>query len=96
MIKSFKNLIGDGKKYLTKKTTPDKEAVFYVFKEVVREYFGKIGSEKLVSDFFSNGTLFIKAQGSAWSAELWMNRESVIRNINKNLGGPFVKEIKIK
>ena len=96
MIKSFRNLIGDGKKYLAKRTAPDKEAVFYVFKEVVQEYFGKVGLEKLVPDYFSNGTLFIKAQNSVWSSELWINRLEIIRKINKKIGEDFVREIKMK
>ncbi len=96
MIKSFKSLIGDEKKYLTKKITPEKETVFYVFKEIVRENFGKIGSEKLISDYFSKGTLFVRAQNSTWSSELWINRKGILRQLNKKLGGDFVKEIKMK
>jgi len=96
MIKSFKNLVGDGKKYLAKKTAPDKDAVFYIFKEVAQEYFGKIGLEKLTPDYFSNGSLFVRAQNSVWSSELWMSREEIIRKINKKLGENFVKEIKMK
>jgi hypothetical protein len=96
MIKSFKNLIGDGKKYLAKKTAPDKETVFYVFKEVVQEYFGKVGLEKLVPDYFFSGSLFVRAQNSVWSSELWINRKEIIRKINKKIGEEFVKEIKMK
>lgn len=96
MIKSFKNLIGDGKKYLAKKTAPDKEAVFYVFKEVIREYFGKTGLEKLIPDYFSDGNIFIRAQNSVWASELWMNRREIIRKINKKIGENFVKEIRMK
>jgi hypothetical protein len=96
MIRSFKNLIGDGKRYLTKKTAPDKETLFYIFKEVVQEYFGKIGSEKLMPDYFSNGVLFIKSQNSVWSSELWINKAEITRKINKKIGESLLKEIKIK
>lgn len=96
MIKSFKNLIGDEKKYLAKKIAPDKEAVFCVFREIIQDYFGKVGSKKMTPDFFSNDTLLVKVPDPAWSVELGVNIKNIVHEMNKKLGKVFVREIKIK
>lgn len=95
-MKSLKSLLGNNKKYLSKKKTPEKEVVFFIFKEAIREYFGEIGSGKFIPDHFSNGNLFVKAENSMWSSELWMNREKIIKKINEKIGEKIVKEIKMK
>ena len=93
-MKALKNLlIEKGKK---QKTALDVKTVFHVFKKIIQEEFGNVGSHKFLPDYFSNKTLFIKSESSAWKSELWMNRNKIIRKINDTLGEAGVKEIKIK
>jgi hypothetical protein len=96
MLKSFKNLIGNKQSYLVRKTVPEKETVFHIFKEVIRDEFGIKGLENFMPDYFSNGTLFVKAQNSVWSCELWTNRENIIKKINQKIGENCVEKIKMK
>jgi hypothetical protein len=70
--------------------------IFYIFNRVLREEFGNIGALNLIADFFKNKTLFIKSRSSAWGSELFSNRTSIIKKINKELGSEEIKEIKLK
>lgn len=78
------------------KTDVDKESVFYVFRESVLEYFGKIGLEKISPDRLSDGTLFVKVRNPNWSSEFLLNREKIMRKINERAGSNLISEIKIK
>lgn len=95
MIQSLKKLIGNKKKKLNNRVAPEKEVLFYLFQEVIRDYFGKIGLNKMSPRHFSEGVLFIDVQNSAWSLELLANCEQIAREINKKIGEKFVREIKI-
>jgi hypothetical protein len=96
MLKSFKNLLGNNQAYLNRKTVPEKETVFFIFKEIVRQEFGQKGLEKFVPDYFSQGKLFVQASNSVWAAELLMNRQAIARKMNEKIGEDIVQEIKIK
>ena len=79
-----------------KKTSVDEKSVFFVFKKVIQKEFGETGLGKIVPDYFSNKTLIIKSKSSAWAAELWTNREKIIKALNKDLGEGSVDKIRIK
>lgn len=93
-MKTFKNLLSE--KRNQKKTVLDDKTVFYIFKKIIQAEFGNIGSHKFIPDYFSNKILFIKSESSAWKAELWLNRNKIIRKINQEIGQEEIKEIKIK
>jgi len=84
------------KKNHRKKTEVDDKTIFFIFKKIIREEFGAIGSEKFIPDKFSNKTVFIKSTSPAWSAEMWMNEKRIAAKINQELGEELVEEIKIK
>lgn len=79
-----------------KKLVLDDKTVFYVFNKIIAEEFGLIGKQKFTPDYFSNKTLFIKAENSTWSSELWTNREKIINKINQEIGENAVERIKMK
>ncbi len=79
-----------------KKLVLDDKTVFYVFNKVIAEEFGLIGKQKFTPDYFSGKTLFVKAENSAWSAELWTNRGKIIAKINQEIGEEAVERIKMK
>lgn len=83
-------------KNLQQKTVLDGQTVFYVFRKVIQEEFGKQGASNLQPDYYAKGKLFIKTESSNWASELWMNRNKIIRGINKELGAEEVLEIKMK
>ena len=90
--------LGDilGQRKFQKKQALDDKTVFFVFKKVIGEEFGLLGKEKFTPDYFAKKTLFVKAQNSAWSAELWTNKARIMKKINEELGEDGVENIKMK
>lgn len=74
----------------------DDKTVFFVFKKVIEEEFGLIGKQKFAPDYFANKTLFIRAENSIWSSELWTNKARIIKKINQEIGENVVENIKMK
>ncbi len=79
-----------------KKTIIDSEAIFFVFKKIIRTEFGNLGVEKFNPDYFANKTLFIKTESAVWASELWSNQGKIMELINKEIGDEVVKKIKLK
>lgn len=93
-MRLIKNLLlNRGKKKLIALTDKD---IFYIFDKIIKEEFGNIGASNLKADFFKNKTIFVKSESSAWGSELFSNRTSIIKKLNKELGEGVVREIKIK
>ncbi len=89
------------KDYLEKKNIRqvqnlDDKTVFYVFKKIIKEEFGNVGVEKLIPDFYKNRTIFVKSDSSAWASELWLNKNRVVRQMNKELGEGSIEKIHVK
>lgn len=70
--------------------------IFYIFNRIIREEFGNVGATRLQPDFFKGGTIFVKPTSSAWASELFSNRNTIIKKINKELGEKEILEIKLK
>jgi len=81
---------------IQKKQAINDKTVFFVFKKVIEAEFGQIGKQKFTPDYFARKILFVKAQNSAWSAELWTNKARIIAKINTELGEAGVENIKLK
>jgi hypothetical protein len=96
-MQSLRNLLKKNRSSQKAKGTPDldEKTVFFVFRKAIQKEFGEIGLEKIIPDYFSNKTLIIKSKSPAWAAELWTNREKVIRAVNKDLGEGSVDKIRI-
>ena len=84
------------KKNIKRKIVLDDKTVFYLFKKIIKEEFGNVGIEKLIPDYFAQDTLHIKSQSSAWSSELELQKAKIIRQINKEIGGEQIRNIKMK
>jgi predicted nucleic acid-binding Zn ribbon protein len=74
----------------------DEKTAFYIFREVIREEFGNQGASKLIPDYFSQKTIFVKFTSSVWASELRLTRQEIIHKINNRLGGKLIDEIKLK
>lgn len=74
----------------------DDKTVFFVFRKVIEDEFGLIGKQKFTPDYFANKVLFIKADNSIWSSELWTNKARIIKKINEEIGEDIVENIKMK
>lgn len=73
----------------------DEKSIFYAFYRVMREEYGKKGSNILKPHFLKNKKLFISSGNSVWANEVWINRGELIKKINQELGSKEVTEIKI-
>jgi len=93
-MKSLGSLLSK-RKNTTKISLSDKD-IFYIFNRVIKEEFGNVGASKLRPDYFKNKTIFVKLTSSAWASELFSNRNTIIKKINKELGEGAIKEIKLK
>lgn len=74
----------------------DDQTVFYVFRKVIKEEFGNVGIEKLIPDYYNNKTIFVKSDSSAWKAEIWLQRDRIVRKMNAELGEGSIERIKVK
>lgn len=93
-MKSLRSLLD--KKDVNRKIVLDDKTIFYLFKKIIKEEFGNIGLEKLIPNYFSNGTLFIKSESSAWASELELQKAKIIRQINQEIGSQQIQNIKLK
>jgi len=93
-MKSLKNLLD--KKNIKKTVNLDDKTVFFLFKKIIKEEFGNVGLEKLVPDYFAKGILHIKSESSAWASELWLQKDKIMRKINKEIGKEEIRDIKNK
>ena len=75
--------------------TWDEKSIFYAFKRIVQEEYGKQGACNLLPQLFRRKTLFIKALSSVWANELWLMKAEILRKINQELNSVEIKEIKI-
>lgn len=93
-MKSLSSLLSK-RKNTTKISLSDKD-IFYIFNRIIKEEFGNVGALKLRADYFKNKTIFVKLTSSAWASELFSNRNTIIKKLNKELGDGAIKEIKLK
>lgn len=93
-MKSLSSLL-DKRKKKPKLSLTDKD-IFYIFNRIVKEEFGNVGANNLQADYFKSGTIFVRAKSGVWGNELFMQRESMVRKINKELGEKMISEIKMK
>jgi hypothetical protein len=71
----------------------DQQSVFYVFQLVIKEEYGKLGAENLSPVFFKDKKIFIKAAGSTWASEIWLNRGYIVKKVNAKLGSEEILDL---
>jgi len=81
------------KKTLSRSSVVDQQTVFYVFQLIIKEEYGKQGTENIVPVFFKEKKIFIKASGSTWASEIWLKRGYIIKRVNKELGGDEIIDL---
>ncbi|EKD46723.1 MAG: hypothetical protein ACD_67C00098G0001 [uncultured bacterium] len=81
------------KKTLVRQTVVDEKSVFYVFSLVIKQEYGIRGAENITPVFFKDKKIFIKAEGSTWASEIWLNRAQIVRKVNEQLGGEEIIDL---
>jgi len=90
-MKKIGNLLD--KKRFSKKINIDQQSVFYVFKLVIKEEYGKQGAENIKPVFFKDKKIFIKTTGSTWESELLMQKKYIVKKINDQLGNNEIVDL---
>lgn len=81
------------KKNITRRTVVDQSSVFYVFHSVIKEEYGRQGSENIAPVLFKDKKIFVKAAGSTWGSEIWLRRKQIVGKINQQLGGEEITDL---
>ena len=81
------------KKTLVRRTNIDEKSVFYVFQLIIKEEYGRQGTENITPVFFKEKKIFIKASGSTWASEIWLRRKQIVTRVNKELGGEEIIDL---
>lgn len=79
-----------------KKPLIDEKSIFYIFNKIIEREYGSRGLANLKPDFLKDKKIFVKAKGSVWANELWLNKEEIMEKINREIGSEELKEVKIK
>lgn len=90
-MKRIGNLLD--KKRLVSRKALDQGSVFYVFQQVIREEYGRQGSENIKPVFFKDRKIFVKITNSFWADEVWLQRKLIISKTNERLGGEEVIDL---
>lgn len=91
-MKKIGNLLD--KRKLTRKSL-DQEGIFYVFKQLIREEYGKRGAESIMPIFFRDKKIFVKTSSSTWADEILLNRKEIIKKINEQVGNNEIIDLDI-
>lgn len=94
MMNKIGHLIGINRK--KKPKIWDEKSIFYAFKRVIADEYGKKGAQILTPRFIKNKKLFIASQSSNWANEIWINRHEIIRKLNQELDSEEIAEIKME
>ncbi len=95
-MKSFKSALQKRVKNKNKGVqSNDKFAITKVINDILKDKFGEVGLLNLKVKKNENGLLVIKCFSSVWRSELMMNKDKLLRDVNKKLKEKVVKKIKI-
>lgn len=83
-------------KNLKKNKELDQDTVFYIFKKIIKVKYGEIGLLNVKVEYYKDGKIFLKMGNSNWANEIWLNKKMLIVEVNEQIGGDEIKDIKIK
>ncbi|MDD3498543.1 MAG: DciA family protein [Candidatus Moranbacteria bacterium] len=95
-MRSLNKILKNKKILNSKKKDLDSETVFFLFNKIIEVKYGEIGRINIRTSFYKEGSIFLEIKNSNWANEIWMNKKSLIMEINKKIGGDDIKEIKIR
>ena len=75
------------------RTAIDQQSIFYIFGQIIRTEYGRLGAENIVPVFFKERKIFLKAGSQNWANEIWINRANIVSKVNQQLGSEEVVDI---
>lgn len=99
-MKSFGSIIATKKRsalkrFPAKKSNIDEKTVLFLAERLILRQYGVRGRENIIPKSFKEKRLSVFCRSSLWMNELWMNRDTFASDMNTELGGDFVSDIKI-
>ena len=83
-------------KKIERKKEIDSETIFYIFNKIIEVQYGEVGKNNIKPSFYKDGNVFLEIKNSNWANEVWLNKDMLIKEINKKIGGNDIKDIKVK
>jgi hypothetical protein len=83
------------KKTLVRGNVIDQQSIFYIFQLIIKEEYGRQGTESITPVFFRERKIFIRTSGSTWANEIWLQRRQIVARVNKELGGEEITDLAI-
>jgi len=75
----------------------DSKTIFFIFKKIIKVQYGEVGKINIKPSYYKDGNIFLEIKNSNWANEIWLNKDMLIKETNKKIGGnDTIKEIKIK
>ncbi len=80
---------------LSKRINIDQETICYIFRQIIKEEYGKQGAENIVPVFFKDKKIFVKTAGLNWASEILTNKKQIIKKVNEQLGGEEIVDLEM-
>ena len=74
----------------------DEKSVSYLFDTIIREEYGKQGQKKIRFDGFQGGTVFVRTENLHWKDEVFLEKATLIKRMNTELGSEEIEDIMLK
>jgi hypothetical protein len=82
------------KKIINKKMVLDEKTIFYVFKKIIEEEYGKKGLVNFIPAAYISKKIIIKCPSSSWKNELWLNKKEILKRANREMGSEEIVDLK--
>jgi len=73
----------------------DEKTVIFVANKIIQLEFGEAGRENIFPEKLIDKILIVKTSGSLWSSEVWLRRDKIKNEINKEFSQEIISKLKI-
>jgi hypothetical protein len=95
-MKALSSLIKKRDKKIIKNVFLDDKTIFFIFGKIIKKEYGQTGSVRICPDYFKSGKLFVRTHSSAWASEIFLDREKIIKQMNKEFGKKEISDIVVR
>ncbi len=93
-MRALKSLLE--KKKIKNSPDIDEKTIFYLWQKIVEREYGKQGTNQIKFGLYKNQTLFLNINNSNWRNEIWMMKDFLRQQLNREIGQEEIKKIVIK
>ena len=82
------------KKNINKKMVLDEKTIFYIFKKIIEQEYGKRGLINFIPAAYVGKKIIVKCPSSNWKNELWLNKGEILKRVNRETESETIVDIK--